>query len=170
MLIFTLLGLSGGEKISERLGFSQVKGENESEKLLISSKDASETMSESTSLVAEEKGEVEREVSQDEILMKEKRDHERNIGTNTYKSFIFAKELSEELVKELGGVEGPRLPSIPKEGEDSDDANSMDSTQRELDNISREEHEFTHPIPAYQVLTSKSNSEAEQTLGLVHSE
>ena len=39
-----------------------------------------------------------------------------------------------------------------------------------MDNISREPHEFTHPVPAYQVLASQKNQEAEQTLGLVHSE
>ena len=42
--------------------------------------------------------------------------------------------------------------------------------RRDLDNISREPHEFTHPVPAYQVLASQSNQEAEQTLGLVHTE
>ena len=46
----------------------------------------------------------------------------------------------------------------------------MDSAQRELDNISREPHEFTHPVPAYQILASQSNLEVEQTLGLVHTE
>ena len=113
MIISTLLGLGEGEKNEERLGCSQEKGEAECEKLLISSKEFSETMSESTNLVAEEKGDVVREVSQDEILMKEKRDHERNVGANIDKYFLFAKELSEELVKEIGRVEGPRLLYIP---------------------------------------------------------
>ena len=52
---------------------------------------------------------------------------------------------------DLGGVEGPKLLYIIEGYKDSDD-NSVDSTQKELDNISREPHEFTHPIPAYQVL------------------
>ena len=39
-----------------------------------------------------------------------------------------------------------------------------------LDAISREPQEFTHPIHAYQVLASQSNQQAEQTLGLVHTE
>ena len=50
------------------------------------------------------------------------------------------------------------------------DAKSVDSAQHELDNISREPHEFTHPVPAYQVLAIQSNQEAEKTLGLVHTE
>ena len=37
-----------------------------------------------------------------------------------------------------------------------------------MDNISKEPHEFTHPVPTYQVLAIQSNQEAEQTLGLVH--
>ena len=36
--------------------------------------------------------------------------------------------------------------------------------------MSREPHEFTHPVPTYQVFASQSNQEAEQTLGLVHTE
>ena len=42
MAIFTLLGLSEGETMSERLGCSQEKGENKSEKRFLSSKVASE--------------------------------------------------------------------------------------------------------------------------------
>ena len=53
---------------------------------------------------------------------------------------------------------------------ESDGDKSVDYAQRELDSISREPHEFTHPIPAYQVLASQSNQQAEQTLGLVHTE
>ena len=47
---------------------------------------------------------------------------------------------------------------------------SINSAQQELDNISREPHEFTHPIPSYQILASQTNLKAEQTLGLVHTE
>ena len=46
----------------------------------------------------------------------------------------------------------------------------MDSAQRDLDAISKVPHEFTHPLPAYQVLVRQSKQEAEQTLGLVHTE
>ena len=46
----------------------------------------------------------------------------------------------------------------------------MDSAQQDLDVISREPQEFTHPLPAYQVLASQSNQQAKQTLGLVHTE
>ena len=46
----------------------------------------------------------------------------------------------------------------------------MDSEQQDLDAISKEPQEFTHPIPAYQVLASKSNQQVEQTLGLFHTE
>ena len=61
--------------------------------------------------------------------------------------------------------------TIAEGEEDSDfDTKSMDSAQKDLDVISREPHEFTHPIPAYQVLESQSNQEAEQTVGLVHTE
>ena len=59
------------------------KGEDECEKLLISSKDASEGEKESTSLEAEEKGEQVRKVSHDEIMMQEKREIKRNVGTST---------------------------------------------------------------------------------------
>ena len=94
---------------------------------------------------------------------------ERNTGTSSAKTLQFAQELTEELIMDLGGVEGPNLPSIQEVDEDSDD-NSVDSAQGDFENIFREPHEFTHPIPAYQVLLSQSNTEAEQTLGLVHSE
>ena len=60
------------------------------------------------------------------------------------------------------------LSTIAKEEED--DTKSLDSAQRDLDAISRDPHEFTHPLPTYQVLKSQSNQEAEQTLGLVHTE
>ena len=40
----------------------------------------------------------------------------------------------------------------------------VDSAQQELDAISREPREFTHPIPSYQVLASQTNLEAEQNL------
>ena len=63
------------------------------------------------------------------------------------------------------------LSTIAEEEEDSDlDTRFVDSSQKDLDVISREPHEFTHPNPAYQVLASQTNLEAEQTLGLVHSE
>ena len=63
------------------------------------------------------------------------------------------------------------LSTITKEEEDSDlDTRSVDSTQKDLDAISREPNEFTHPNPAYQVLASQTNLKVEQTLGLVHSE
>ena len=64
------------------------------------------------------------------------------------------------------------LSTIAEEDEgDSDfDKKSVDSAQQDLDAISREPQEFTHPIPAYQVLASQSNQQAEHTLGLVHTE
>ena len=94
----------------------------------------------------------------------------REIGTDA-KTLKFAQELTEELIKDSGGVEGPELSIIPEEDEDSEfDTKFIDSAQQDLDNISREPHEFTHPIPAYQVLASQTNQEAEQTLGLVHFE
>ena len=70
IVISSLLGLSEGEnKKSESLSCSQEKGEDMCEKPLIFSELVGEK--ESTSLVAEEKGEVVRErlVIQDEILM-----------------------------------------------------------------------------------------------------
>ena len=112
---------------------------------------------EGSSLSAEVKGEGERvgKVIQDEILMKEKRENERNAGTNA-KTLKFSQELTEELIKDLGGVEDPELSPIPEVEEDSEDGKYVDSSQIELENISREPHEFTHPIPAYQVLASQS--------------
>ena len=78
--------------------------------------------------------------------------------------------MTDELFKDQGEVEGPRLTTILEGDEDSDEEQSIDSAQKELDNISREPHEFTHPVAAYQLLASQSNQEAEHTLGLVHSE
>ena len=78
---------------------------------------------ESSNLATEVKGEAERvrKVSQDEILMKEKRENERNAGTNLdAKTLKFSQELTEELIKDSGGVEGPELSPIPKEEEDSE--------------------------------------------------
>ena len=54
------------------------------------------------------------------------------------------------------------------EGDSDFDKKSVDSAQQDLDVISREPQEFTHPIHVYQVLESQSNQQAEQTLGLVH--
>ena len=56
------------------------------------------------------------------------------------------------------------------EGDYDFDTKSVDSAQQDLDAISREPQEFTHPIPAYQVLASQSNQQSEQTLDLVHTE
>ena len=68
--------------MSKGLDCSQEKGEVVCEKSLISSELACEK--ESSSLAAEVKGDAERvrKVSQDEILMKEKGEIERNAGTN----------------------------------------------------------------------------------------
>ena len=68
---------------------------------------------ESSSLVAEAKGEVmrERSVSQDEIVMQKQRENERKVGTYA-KTLQFAQELTEELIKDSGGVEGPELSTI----------------------------------------------------------
>ena len=52
------------------------------------------------------------------------------------------------MIKDLGGVEGPELSPIPEVEEDSEDDKSIDSAQQELDNISREPHEFTHLVHA----------------------
>ena len=62
------------------------------------------------------------------------------------------------------------MSTIAEGDEDALDTNSVDSAQQDLDAISREPQEFTHPLPAYQVLVSQSNQQAEQTLGLVHTE
>ena len=69
LVISTLLGLSEGDTMSERLGCFREKGEDESERLLISSKDASENVCEGASLEAKEKCEGGSFVSHDEILM-----------------------------------------------------------------------------------------------------
>ena len=84
---------------------------------------------EGTSLVAEEKGEIAREslVSQDEILMQKQREIERKTGTEDM-LFQFAQELTEELIKDIGGVNGLVLSTIEEEEEDSDsDTKSVDS-------------------------------------------
>ena len=64
------------------------------------------------------------------------------------------------------------LSTIAKEDEGDSDFNtkSVDSAQQDLDAISREPQEFTHPIPTFQILASQSNQQDEQTLGLVHTE
>ena len=155
--------------MSEGLSCSQEKGEDVCEKALISYEMVSKD--EGTRLVAEEKGEGVREsqVSQDEILMQKQRENERKTGTEA-KLLKFAQELTEELIKDTGGAEGPVLSPIAEGDEDDSDTNSMDSAQQDLNAISREPQEFTHPLPAYQVLASQSNHQAEQTLGLVHIE
>ena len=82
-----------------RLGCFQEKGEVVCEKSLIFSELVGEK--ESSSLAAEAKGEDERvrKVSHDEILMKEKREIERNAGTNLdAKTLHFSQELTEELI------------------------------------------------------------------------
>ena len=57
------------------------------------------------------------------------------------------------------------------EGDEGDsDTKSVDSALQDLNAISREPQEFTHPLPAYQVLARQSNQQVEQTLGLVHTE
>ena len=157
IVISTLLGLSKGEKtMSESLSCSQEKREVVCEKPLISSELVGEN--ESTILAVEEKGEDVRErlVRQDEILMQKHRDIERKAGTEE-KLLQFAQKLTKELIKDTGGVEGPVLSTIVEEDEgDSDfDTKSVDSAQQDLDAISREPQEFTHPIPAYQVLASQ---------------
>ena len=170
IVISTLLGLSEGElKMSEGLSCSQEKGEDVCEKPLISSEMVSKD--EGTILVAEEKGEGVREsqVSQDEILMQKQRENERKAGTEA-KLLKFAQELTEELIKDTWGAEGPVLSTIAEGDEGASDTKSVDSAQQDLDAISREPQEFTHPLPAYQVLASQSNQQAEQTLGLVHTE
>ena len=73
--------------------------------------------------------------------MKEQREIERNAGTDPdAKTLQFAQELTKELLMDPRGVEGPELSPIPEEVEDSEDEKSIDSAQRELDNISREPH------------------------------
>ena len=128
-------------------------------KPLISSELESEK--ESSILAVEVKGNDERvrKVSQDEIPKKEKREIDRNAGTNLdAKTLQFAWELTKEMIKDSCGVEGHELSPIPEDEEDSElDANFVDLAQRDLDNISREPHEFTYPVPAYQVLASQSN-------------
>ena len=52
------------------------------------------------------------------------------------------------MIKDLGGVEVPKLPTILEADEDSN-ARSVDSTQQKLDNISREPHKFTYSIVSY---------------------
>ena len=116
--------------MSERLGCSWEKGEEECERPLNSSKLASEKECESSSLEAEAKGEVElvRKVGQDEILMKQNRAFDRNAGTiHDDKTLQFAQELTDELLQDLGGVEGPRLSTIPAGEKDSDGDKSVDS-------------------------------------------
>ena len=121
IIISTLLGLSKGEKkMSESLSWSQEKREAVCEKPLISSKLVGQN--ESTSLAAEEKGEDVRErlVSQDENLMQKQREIDRKAGTED-KLFQFAQELTEELIKDIGGVEGPVLSTIAEEDEGDSD-------------------------------------------------
>ena len=82
IIISSFLGLGEGEnKKSESLSCSQEKREDVCEKPLISSELVGEK--ESTSLVAEEKGEIVRDklVSHDEILMQKQREIEKKAGT-----------------------------------------------------------------------------------------
>ena len=87
--------------------------------------------------------------------MQKRREVERNVGTEA-KTLKFAQDLTDELLKDTWGVEGHVLSTIADKAEDSDfDIKSVDSAQKDLDDISRESHEFTHSIPAYQVTTSQ---------------
>ena len=98
IIISSLLGLSEGEHtLSESLGCSQAKGEDECERPLNSSKLASKKSSDSSSLDSDAKGENElvRKVSQDEILIKKKREIERNAGTSEDdRTLQFTQELT----------------------------------------------------------------------------
>ena len=95
--------------------------------------------------------------------MQKQREFERNVGTPSDKTLQFAQELTSEFIMDLGGVEGPKL-QYPNSNWFLADENPMKSSQKELDNISMEPHEFTHPILAYQVLEIQLNVQAEQTL------
>ena len=44
------------------------------------------------------------------------------------KTLQFVQDLTEELIKDLGGVEGPKLSTIPEGAEDSDKEKSTNST------------------------------------------
>ena len=88
--------------------------------------------------------------------MQQKRNIERKAGIGAAdKTLQFAQDLTEELIKDLGGVEGPKLTTIPEGDEDSDEEKSTDSGKRELDNICREPHESTHLVAAYQLVRSR---------------
>ena len=75
---------------------------------------------------------------QDEILMKKQRENERNACTKA-KTLKFSQELTDELLKDTGGVEGPVLSTrVEEDEEDSNvDTKFVDSAQKDLDAISR---------------------------------
>ena len=77
--------------------------------------------------------------------MQKQRKIERKAGIEA-KILQFAQELTGGLIKDTWGVEGHVLSTISEEEEDSDlDTRSVDSAQKDLDAISRDPYEFTHP-------------------------
>ena len=70
--------------------------------------------------------------------MQTKREIKRNTGTGAAKKPLqYAQDLTRELIKDLGGLEDPKLSTILEGDEDSNHEKFTDSTQMDLENISR---------------------------------
>ena len=104
------------------------------------------------------------DVSQNEILMQEQRDHERNTGTSPVSN---STRLAAELTEELGLEHGEKadidenLTAKQKENRE---------IQRELDGIDRMPENCDHHNPVYNVFAHATDHQAERMLNLVHTE
>ena len=104
------------------------------------------------------------DVSQDEILMQEHRDNERNAGTSHVSpSTKHAAELTEELELEHGEKADSDSYLTAKQKE-------KHAIQRELDDIDRMPENCDHHNPVYNVFAHATNHQAERMLNLVHTE
>ena len=166
--------LAKGEDVSERTPtFSGgAKGENEG-----------------TTLACEEKGENLRDVSfQDEILMKTMRetgqpedltlisiDEQMQIANSmglevggANKSEQYAAELTQEMELSSGGDKEGVEAEVEEEEDSSEESRRI--TEGGLPNFNLNPETFQHANTSYQQLATSSNKDAEQLLGLVHTE
>ena len=176
-----LLGLmEGSDLVSEGQVYNLEKGEDESERTPTSSGGTKGKL-ESSTLEGDAKGEQLSAVRfQDEILMqivKETGTNEDLISISIDEQMQIANsmgievggedkatEFAAELTKELG------LSSGGEEEAEAGDDEATRIAEGGMPNFKLDPNTFKHVNPAYQEIASSSNAEAEQVLGLVHTE
>lgn len=95
----------------------------------------------------------------------------KDVTSQVDKSAHFGEELTNELELEQDGdirVDMKTGGAIRMDKDKEAGEKREDSAQQELDAIPRDPQQFQHP--AYQVMAEQSNTQAEATLGLVHTE